>query len=120
MATYTLKTVDTVEELTKLEKESTFTWEGMTTDEGNLKAIAEGLGEFFKDEITFYTWTGKFMNETYGLTGNNAYPEDLTFLAIDWNSFSAKVGEVSILKLKVGARWLDDIVANNTRRQKEA
>ena len=50
------------------------------------------------------------MNRCYGLTGNNAYSDDLTFAVIP-NYYNP------MIKLLVGARWFDDIVANNSIRQ---
>ena len=50
------------------------------------------------------------MNRCYGLTGTNAYQDDLTFVVIP-NYYNP------IVKLACGARWFDDIVANNSIRQ---
>ena len=50
------------------------------------------------------------MNKHYGLTGSNAYPDDITIVVIPeyYNP---------IVKLQLGARWFDDIVYNNAIRQ---
>lgn len=57
------------------------------------------------------------MNQIYQLAGSNAYPEDLIFVSIPLNMFK-NMGKLAILKLRFGARWLDDIV-DNTRRESE-
>ena len=51
-------------------------------------------------------------------TGSNAYPEDLTFVSIPLSMFK-NIRKLAMLKLQLGARWLDDIVDNNARRELE-
>jgi hypothetical protein len=48
------------------------------------------------------------MNKLCKLTGNNAYPNDLTIFSID---------KFKCLAITVGARWMDDIISNNARRE---
>lgn len=86
---------------------SIFTWEGMSADEKNLEAICDELKLV---NPSFIIWNGKQMNTCYGLTGMNAYIDDLTFVAIE-HYYDP------IAKLRYGARWFDDIVDNNMRRQ---
>ena len=66
--------------------------------------------------LTLYHWLGSKMNEKYGLTENNAYPEDLNFISIDLDNFK-DMEKLATIKIKIGARWLDDIVDNNKFRQ---
>ena len=58
-----------------------------------------------------YWFKGSVMNRVYGLTKSNAYPEDLTFLVIPhlYNP---------VFKMMIGARWFDDIVHNNSIKQR--
>lgn len=95
---------------------SMFTFEGIDIESAKGK---EGLMAFEKaardagyekDEMIGYWFKGKFMNESYGLTDENAYPDNLTFLVIPdlYNP---------MFKLACGARWFDDIVASNSIRQ---
>lgn len=95
---------------------SMFTFEGIDIEGKNGKdfkmkfeAIARRTG-FKEKEMIGYVFKGKHMNEIYRLTGDNAYPDDLTFVSIPnyYNPF---------VKLEVGARWFDDIVANNAIRE---
>ena len=58
---------------------------------------------------TYYIYLGSQVNDYYRLTGDNAYPKDLNFLTI--KNYYGK-------KLQVGARWFDDIVDNNLRRER--
>ena len=107
----------------ELENESAFTWEGMTIDQENIDAIAE---VFLKEqlvlpqteEIVGYIWCGSVMNSLYNLHNDNQYPDDLQFLCFDIKSFNGP-GSLSVFKIMVGARWLDDIVANNRLREEE-
>ena len=62
-------------------------------------------------------FTGKEMNEEFHLTGTNAYPDDLHFLAFPLDGLD--VGKLSMFKLRMGDRWFDDIVDNNARREEE-
>lgn len=105
---------DRMEMLEEFCAKSMFTFEGI-----DILNSGDGLKEFEelmrkngyeKDELIGYWFKGKLMNEAYGLTGNNAYQDDLTFLVIpDFYN--------PIFKLEVGARWFDDIVANNSIKQ---
>jgi hypothetical protein len=99
-------------ELDKLYETSCFTWEGMSDTEENLAAIESAIREngYDEEECVFYTYKGKLMNKSYELHGDNAYPDDLTFVSIPkfYNP---------IFKINYGARWFDDIVDNNERRE---
>lgn len=116
---YTIEEVGE-DKIRELENKSAFTWEGaVTTDEALQKIVDD-----FKDKtpielpVHFYTWSGKLFNEIYGLTDSNAYPDDLHFLSVDLDNWS-EMGNLPMFKMKVGARWLDDIVDNNEVRQNE-
>ena len=63
-------------------------------------------------------FTGADMNAHYGLTGCNAYPSDLHFLAFPLDGLN--VGKLAMFKLRMEDRWFDDIVANNERRERAA
>ncbi len=71
----------------------------------------EGIGKIKK----WIDFTGRQMNEVYGLTGNNAYPDDLHFLAFSLDGLH--VGKLAMFKLKMKDRWFDDIIDNNVVRQ---
>lgn len=107
------------EKISELENGSAFTFEGLDASDESLQGLVDFLKENskgFKTPVTIYTWSGKEFNDKYGLTGNNAYPEDLTFVSISLDSWS-EMGNLPMLKFQVGARWLDDIVDNNARRE---
>ena len=105
----------------ELERASAFTWEGMTLDQENIDAIADAFidAQLVKketDKIIGYIWYGRTMNSLYDLHGDNQYQDDLPFLCFDNKSFNGS-GNLNVFKLSVGARWLDDIVRNNSIRE---
>lgn len=63
----------------------------------------------------FFSFKGADMNEFYGLTGTNAYNNELTFLMFPLGGLD--VAKLAIFKLQAGDKWFDDIVDNNRRRQ---
>lgn len=63
----------------------------------------------------FHTFTGKEYNDEFGLTGNNRYPDDLTFLTFPLDGLN--IGKLAPLKLMMEDRWFDDIVSNDLRRE---
>ena len=113
--------VENFEQFKELVDGSAFTWLGMTSGEDNLKAIES----FFKEEgnvmdpnqeMEIHIWTGKQGNEWMGLI-KDPYPEDLTCISLPLDQFN-NIGKLAMLKLQVGARWLDDIYDNNLRHEK--
>ena len=109
--------VTTKEQLDALYNQSALTWEGLDSSEENLNAVLNWLGEnkaiIDGVEPTFHVIKGKLMNDTYGLTGDNAYHEDLNLVSV------TNINQVPITlpRFEVGGRWFDDIVDNNIRRQ---
>lgn len=106
-----------MEMLTEFYNESMFTFEGINMDDRNnlyvLEQILLETGYKLKeDERVWYWFKGRCMNEHFALSDDNAYNDDLTFLVIPkyYNP---------LVKMKIGARWFDDICDNNARRQRE-
>ena len=61
------------------------------------------------------SFTGKQMNDVFGLTGKNRYKSRLTFLAFSLDGLD--IGKLAMFKLRFGAHWFDDIVDNNAARE---
>ena len=95
--------VETKEQLKALNDCSAMTWEGLI--EEDLGAALDMCGA---EGAKGYVTTGKVMNEICHLTGNNAYPDDLTIFSID---------KFRGLAIMFGARWMDDIISNNADRE---
>ena len=79
------------------------TWEGLREEDFGVALDMCGA-----EGAKGYVTTGKVMNEICHLTGNNAYPDDLTIFSID---------KYKGLAIMFVARWLDDIVSNNADRE---
>jgi hypothetical protein len=88
---------------------------------GELQEWKKGYQEILtREEVGEATdWTefkGKDMNDVFGLTGTNAYPDDLTFLAFSLEKITS-IGKLARIKLIMRDRWFDDIVTNDLHRQ---
>ena len=105
--------VTTKVQLDALYKQSALTWEGLSTDEDNLKAVIDWLdrnGAIVENEKPIiHIIKGEFMNEVYGLTDNNAYDDDLSIVCVT----NIKQMAIMIARFEVGGRWFDDVVDNN-------
>ena len=77
---------------------------------------AENCDGFNTGEIMVYAISGSVMNDYYGLTGSNAYPNDLTLVAIPLK-YMNNVNRIAIPRMSVGCRWFTDIVDNNASRE---
>lgn len=67
----------------------------------------------------FYVISGKLMNESYHLTGTNAYPNDVTIVCMKNGEDIEVNSALCIQRFEFGGRWFDDIVDNNARRELE-
>ena len=95
--------VETKEQLKALNDCSAMTWEGLIEED-----FGAALDMCGAEGAKGYVTTGKVMNEICHLTGNNAYPDDLTIFSID---------KYKCLAIMVRARWMDDIISNNAYRE---
>lgn len=107
--------VTTAEELNVLYEQSALTWEGLIATEDELGIVEKWIKNHNADdpELTFHIIKGALMNEVYQLSGSNAYPENLTLVAVT----GVDSTKLAIPRLQVGGRWFDDIVENNARRE---
>ena len=101
-----IKQITTLEELEALANKSAPTWEGL-----NLDGLEEQLKEIDPEVEAVYC-EGKDYNDAYGLTGNNAYPDDLHIVFLD--KFSINMMD---WKFKFQCRWADDVRDNNLWRE---
>ena len=96
-------TVETKEQLQELYDAWAMTWEGLREQDYEI-----ALKECGQEDADGYVIKGSVMNELCGLTGDNAYPEDLNIFSID---------KFQGLAINYGARWIDDVIDNNARRE---
>ncbi len=71
-------------QLDELYNDSAFTLVGFDTSEENINKLIEWFEQYggVKNPISIYITKGSFMNEKYGLTNDNAYPNDLNIVSI--------------------------------------
>ena len=106
--------------MTNFEKMYNGSWYTITGAGGDINEWKEGIQNLLtKDNIgTVKEWevfSGEEMNELGHLTGTNAYPDDLTFIAFSLDGLNT--GKLAMFKLRMGDRWFDDIVDNNAERE---
>lgn len=116
------ESVNTIKEsnMDKLDKAYKGSYYTITGTGGDINEWKEGYqGLLDKENIgkikEWIEFTGKDMNNKYGLTGDNAYEPDLHFLAFSLDGLN--VGKLATFKIKMQDRWFDDIVDNNASRQ---
>lgn len=91
------------EQLKELYNCSAMTWEGLIEED-----FETALNMCGAKGAKGYVTKGAVMNKICKLTGSNAYPDDLDIFSID---------KFKGLAIMYGARWMDDIIANNADRQ---
>ena len=99
--------------LTMFTENSCFTFEGLDLSNKESNKLMERdfrAAGFTEKDFIVYVLKGAIMNDYYGLTDSNAYNPELTIAVIP-NFYNP------ILKMIVGARWFDDIVASNCIKQ---
>ena len=99
--------------LTMFTENSCFTFEGLDLSHKESNKLMERdfrAAGFTEKDFIVYVLKGAIMNDYYGLTDSNAYNPELTIAVIP-NFYNP------ILKMIVGARWFDDIVASNCIKQ---
>jgi len=106
------------EAFNKFYDRSALTFFGIVPEEAHL------YRDFFKQVTEIdetqpcYMYTGKMMNDHYGLTETNAYPDDLciiTFMPETFKNYMA----VAIPRFQIGGRWFDDVVENNRAHEED-
>lgn len=121
MSRYNLVQADS-EKLDEFYNDSSLTFEGCTTDKENLDFLYDWLKELNvvkEGTLPIYTYKGSLMNEKYGLTGSNAYPNDLNFITVKLDDINYS-DNLAYKRFEIGGRWFDDIVENNRYRQNKA
>lgn len=109
--------------ITLTTKEELDTLGSALTIEGLVKECTQDFIDWVKQYThmkseTAHIISGDTMNRVYHLTGNNAYPKDLTIVSIKLEDMENAMAVV-IPRFQIGARWFDDIVDNNARREEE-
>lgn len=116
---YKLVEVTTIEGLRKLYDGSALTFEGTVVDEKNAEFLVNWLKEAGTEpaeDLVIYTFKGKLMNDTFELTNDNRYPDDLTSVSIELNQLG-NWSPLTTKRFELGGRWMDDVIDNNLFRE---
>lgn len=104
--------------LDRLYDGSALTFEGLAV--ASIPELKKWIEETMGEKMTrpeFFVIKGELMNDYYHLTGNNAYPNDLTIVSAELDSIGKNWSKLIMPRFAVGGRWFDDIVDNNARRE---
>ncbi len=112
--------VTTKDQLDELYSSSALTFIGVSAEEESINALIDWLKEHseISNPLPVHIISGQTMNDNYGLTGTNAYKEDLTLISIKLENIK-NVNAIAIPRFEVDGRWFDDIVNNNAMREKQ-
>ena len=110
--------IETKEQLDELYKGSALTFIGVCDTEENIMDIIKWINQYTEvsKSLNVNIIKGITMNKEYGLTNDNAYPNDLTFISFDLKDIK-EINKIALPRFAVGGRWFDDIVDNNRVRQ---
>ena len=101
--------------LNKLYDNSALTIEGLS--ESSIPDFLNWIEELtpIKNKVVYIT-KGGVMNMAYGLTGSNAYQNDINIVSVMLDDMEDPMA-VTLPRFQIGGRWFDDIVDNNARRE---
>ena len=116
MTNYNAVKVTDKEMLDKLYEDSALTIEGLS--EESIPDFLDWINETAKteDNVNVYITEGKVMNNVYGLTKDNAYPNECTIVSIMLSDIE-NANTLIMRRFEVGGRWFDDVVDNNLSRE---
>lgn len=101
------------EELDLLYSKSAFTYIGINRE--SIPDLVNWVEENSSNKVEeVYVIQGSLMNKEYGLL-KDPYPNDTNIVSI----MLEDIVSIVIKKFEIGARWFDDIVDNNERRESE-
>ena len=106
----------------ELERVDAMTFEGVIAEDDSFEAIIEFLKEYNaipedRKLVKFWVIRGDKMNKHYKLTGDNAYPDNLTIINIPLEQLKSISG-VALPMRRYNGRWYSDVVSNNERRER--
>ena len=101
--------------LEELAKGSALTFEGLAESsfDGFLDWV-DGIAGLKTRRI--YVTKGKLANREWGLTGDNAYQDDLNIVSVKLDDMENR-NKIVMARFQVGARWIDDIHDSNKMRE---
>ena len=117
---YGIVEVKSARQFQHLEKTDALTVEGLIADDDSFCGLEDFLAGH--DAIDghgideFWIIKGADMNAHYGLTGDNAYPDNLTIVNIPLDQIT-NITAIALPMREFGGRWYSDVVDNNLRRE---
>lgn len=117
---YIRKEVHSKSDLDKFYRNNDYCIECVSGDDELCQIIANTLAVNFdiSPPVEMYIVSGKDMNKAYDLYGDNAYQDDVRHVIIPLKTVKSK--DVIQAKIKLKARYFNDIVDNNEYREYEA
>ena len=110
--------VETKEQLDELYKDSSLTFEGLSTTDESLNSILDWVKNYTvlkKEDV--YIISGKVMNDNYHLTGSNAYSNNCNIVCIKLSDME-DFNKIVVSRFSIRGRWFDDVVDNNAMRER--
>ena len=113
-------TVDTKAQLDELEKGSALTFIGCINTDEEIQCYFGWIREkaTLKRE-RMYIISGKIMNEAYGLTGGNAFRDDLVIFCVKQEDIGNPAAIIT-KRFELSGHWFDDVVRNLVEAQQES
>ena len=113
-------TVNTKAQLDELEKGAALTFIGCVDTDDEIRCYFGWIrAKATLKRERMYIVSGKVMNEAYGLTGDNAVPDDLVIFCVTQEDIGSPAAIIT-KRFELGGLWFDDVVRNHVEAQREA
>ena len=92
--------------------------QGLDDTDKNLYGFANWIKNLseISNPLNMYIIKGKQMNEEYGLSGKNKYPNELRIVSVMLEDIK-QVEKIVIPRFEINGKWFNDIVDNDVRRE---
>lgn len=101
-----------------LYESNALTLQGLDDTDKNLYAFANWIKNLseISNPLNMYIIKGKQMNEEYGLSEKNKYPNELRIVSVMLEDIK-QVEKIVIPRFEIHGKWFNDIVDNDVRRE---
>lgn len=110
--------VNSNEQFEKLYNSNALTLQGLDDTDKNLYSFANWIKNLseISNPLNMYIIKGKQMNEQYGLSGKNKYPDELRIVCVELKDIK-QVDKIIMPRFEINGRWFNDVVDNDVRRE---
>ena len=110
--------VNSKDQFEKLYKSNALTLLGLDDTDKNLYSFAKWIKDLseISNPLNMYIIKGKQMNEQYGLSGNNKYPNEFRIVCVELEDIK-QAEKIVIPRFQISGRWFNDVVDNDVRRE---